>query len=276
MRARRRTTPTRFVHVKVPAPPEQHRDRLAAWGVFGSVVVHGAIWALIVMAAARPKVIEESTPIEIAVVEKEKPPPPPPPPPEEKKEEPKKPDPPKVVKKAVPVPKEAPPPPPKQEELPPPPNEPPPPDAKPQAPIMIGISMSSTTTAGGFAAPVGNTLYGSAPKVAPNPTDVKPYTSPTGRYVPPAKVTRLPELVADVKAEYPPEARKLDLEGQVVLRLTIGADGKVEKATLIKGAGHGFDEAALKAVERFRFKPGTEGDEPIVTEITYTYTFILE
>ncbi|MBI5544306.1 MAG: TonB family protein [Deltaproteobacteria bacterium] len=216
--------------------------------------------------------------MEFEVVAKPPPPPPPPPEPEKPKEEPKKVEPPKVAKvKLPPPPPDAPPPPPKHEEAPPPPNDTPPPDAKPQAPVMIGISMSSTTTAGGFAAPVGNTLYGTAPKVAPKPDEVKPYAPPPGgRYVPPFKVTRLPELDKDFKAPYPEEARKLGLEGQVVLRLTVDAEGKVASAVVIKGGGNGFDEAALDAVKRFRFKPGTQGEERVATEITYTYTFLLD
>jgi protein TonB len=186
-----------------------------------------------------------------------------------------------VAKVVKPPPPKEPPPAPKEEMPPPPPNEPPPPDAKPQAPVMIGVTMSSTTAAGGFAAPVGNTLYGQAPKVAPKPEEVKPYAAPVtapppgGRYVPPYKVTKLPELVSEVKAEYPDEARKQGLEGQVLLRLTIDATGKVTKAVIIKGAGSGFDERALEASKRFKFKPGMEGDEAVTTEITYTYTFEL-
>jgi len=141
---------------------------------------------------------------------------------------------------------------------------------------MIGISMSSTTSAGSFAAPVGNTLYGNAPTVASDPAEVRTYASPTGRYVPPYKVTKLPEILREVKADYPEEARKLGLEGQVMLRLTIDATGKVVRARVIKKAGNGFDEAALEAVRKFAFKPGTEGGEPVVTELTYTYTFLLD
>ena len=89
-------------------------------------------------------------------------------------------------------------------------------------------------------------------------------------------MTKLPEILADFKASYPEEARKLGLEGQVILRLSVDSTGKVAKAAIIKGSGHGFDEAALDAVKRFRFKPGTEGDEAIATEITYTYTFLLD
>ncbi len=277
MRARKRPALTRVVHVeKLPEPVKPGSRLVQALALLGSIGFHIGLGLLIVLVAAVQAMLPapSSRSIEIAVVEKEKPPPPPEPP---KPEEPKKIEAPKVVKKVVvPLPKDAPPPPPKAPDLPPPPNEPPPPEAKPQAPIMIGISMSSTTTAGGFAAPVGNTLYGQAPTVAPSPSDVKPYSSPTGRYVPPAKVTRIPELVSEVKPEYPAEARKQALEGQVVLRLTIDSTGKVSSAKVLKGAGHGFDESALKAIENYKFTPGYEGDEAVTTEITFNVTFILD
>lgn len=269
---------------RLAAPPPAKTRAAQGAGLAGSAALHALLALLIAFEASAPPAPEAQEPVEFEVVQK--PPPPPPPPPEPAPEE-KKPEPPKVVKPkptpkpleqaAPPPPKDAPPPPPElTEELPPPPNDAAPADAPPQAPLMIGISMSSTTTAGSFAAPVGNTLYGSAPTVAPKPEEVKPYASPTGRYVPRYKVTKLPELSREVKAKYPEEARKLGIEGQVILELTIDATGKVAEARLVKRAGHGFDEAALEAVRRFVFKPGTEGGEPIVTEITYTYTFQLD
>jgi protein TonB len=256
------------------AAPKPTSPAQSVLGLLGSAAVHATLVLVILAAAIAPKHIEAQTPVEIDVVETPKPPPPPPPP---KKEEPKK-EPPKLAKVIpIPIPKDAPPPPPKVEQAPPPPNEPPPPDAKPNAPVMIGISMTSTTTGGAFAAPVGNTLYGVAPRVAPKPEEVKPYAPPPGkRYVPPYKVTRLPEVLSEFKATYPEEARKLGIEGQVVLRITVDADGKVVKAAVIKGTGHGLDEAALEAIKHFRFKPGLEGEETVATEITYTYTFLLD
>ncbi|MGC4121598.1 MAG: TonB family protein [Myxococcales bacterium] len=266
------------VHIEAPRPTPL--PLIAILGMIGSGLVHFVIVLLIIDAALHPKKIEQQTPVEFEVVTKP-PPPPPPPPPEPPKEE-KKPDPPKVAKVFTPPPppKEAPPPP--KGMPPPPPNEPPPPEAKPQAPVMIGVTMSSTTSAGGFAAPVGNTLYGSAPKVAPKPEEVKPYAAPVtapppgGRYVPPYKVTKVPEPVGECKGVYPEEARKLGIEGQVVLRIRVDSTGNVVKAAVVKALGYGFDESAVAAITKCRFKPGTEGDEAIATEITYTFTFLLD
>ena len=268
-------------YAKLPAPPQPTTGAKEGLGALGTLLVHLAIAALIFTAATLPKEKKQQISVEVEMVETPKPKPPEPPKvEEEKKPEPVKPPPrpPRLARNLPPAPKDAPPPPPELKELPPPPpNEKPPPDAKPNAPVMIGVSLSSTTSSGGFSAPVGNTLYGNTPRTAPHPQDVQAYAPPPGqRYVPPYKVSTLPELAQEVKASYPEEARKQGLEGQVVLRLTIEATGKVAVAKVVKGAGNGFDEAALEAVRRFRFRPGTEGGEPIATEITYTYTFLLD
>ncbi len=259
---------------KVARPGRPSRTAPGIAGLFGALLVHGGLLLLVLTAKPRSLAVEPAEPVELTVVEREAPKPPPPPEPQEKEPEP----PPKLLRpkpKNLPVPpREAPPP--VKEDLPPPPNDDPPKDAKPQAPVTIGISMSSTTTAGGFAAPVGNSLYGSAPRVATRPEDVAPYASPNGRYVPPHQVTELPVLLTEVRPAYPEEARKLGLEGQVIVRVTVDASGKVASAKIIKGIGHGFDESALEAIKRDRFKPGTYGGEAITTEITYTMTFVID
>ncbi|MDR0965807.1 MAG: TonB family protein [Myxococcales bacterium] len=147
--------------------------------------------------------------------------------------------------------------------------------------------MSSTSAAGGFAAPVGNTLYGAAPKVATDPKAVQPYAAPDGRYappappaegryVPPARVTTLPKVTHKVSGNYPEAARRAGIEGQVVLRLRIGAQGQVLSARVLESAGHGFDEAALAAMKQFRFQPGTVDGAAIATDITYTFMFLMD
>ncbi|HEX9104129.1 MAG TPA: energy transducer TonB, partial [Polyangia bacterium] len=56
--------------------------------------------------------------------------------------------------------------------------------------------------------------------------------------------------------DYPWRARLLDKEGMVRLRVVLGSDGRVQSATVVQGAGYGFDETAVDAVKtRCRFTP---------------------
>jgi TonB family protein len=55
---------------------------------------------------------------------------------------------------------------------------------------------------------------------------------------------------------YPAHAREQGLEGSVVLRLDIASDGSVSRVTVRVSSGYApFDEAAERAVRKWRFRP---------------------
>lgn len=198
--------------------------------------------------------------------------PPPPPPPKVEEPEPPKPlDPPKPKPKPV-VKVDTPKPP---EDVPPPPNEAPPPETpqKP-VPIVVGVTMSSTTAGGSFAVQVGNTTYGKAADTVVDPSQVKAYSAP--KYAPPGSADSEPELMGEVKIPYPPEAQKSEIEGSVRLKVTLSAAGQVENVVVISGPGYGLNEAARDALRRFRFKPAMKGGEAVGYTFIYTYTFLLD
>jgi len=189
------------------------------------------------------------------------PPPPPPPPPEQPKL-----DPPKLARVKVARPEKPPP----VEEA-PPPDEPPPAAPPKQPPLVVGISMSSTTTAGSFAAPVGNTRYGKIGEKAQDASQVQPRP----RYVPVYQVDRVPQFAIEVKIPYPDEAKRAGIYGQVVMSVRIGASGDVLSVKVLSGPGYGLDEAAADAVRRSKWRPAMKNGEPVETEIKYAYTFEL-
>jgi TonB family protein len=84
---------------------------------------------------------------------------------------------------------------------------------------------------------------------------------------------RVPELERFVEAEYPAEARAQGLEADVVLSLDIDEQGQVTRASVTTPAGHGFDEAAIQAAEKFVFRPARRGDKPVKARILYRYSF---
>lgn len=54
---------------------------------------------------------------------------------------------------------------------------------------------------------------------------------------------------------YPPSARRFSREGQVLLRLSIDDSGRLLKVSVLEGAGFGFTESAVSAIERSTYKP---------------------
>ncbi len=98
---------------------------------------------------------------------------------------------------------------------------------------------------------------------APSPAPATPPAPPPAPPAPPAKV-ELPRSDADhlnnPVPPYPPVSKRLGEEGTAVVRIFVGADGLPQKAELRTSSGHErLDSAALAAVMKWRFKPGTRG-----------------
>ena len=79
-----------------------------------------------------------------------------------------------------------------------------------------------------------------------------------------------------VRASYPPMALRMGIEADVVLKIQVDTEGRVIKAEIIKSAGIGFDEEAVRAVRQFRFEPAQKDGKKVPSELTYIYRFRLE
>jgi TonB family protein len=62
---------------------------------------------------------------------------------------------------------------------------------------------------------------------------------------------------------YTDEARGLKLEGEVLLEVTFSANGTLHVNRVVRGLGHGLDEAAIAAANKMRFKPALRSGQPM-------------
>src|SRR5271170_4591617 len=62
---------------------------------------------------------------------------------------------------------------------------------------------------------------------------------------------------------YTDEARSLKLEGEVLLEVMFGANGSLHVNRVVRGLGHGLDEAAIAAANKMRFKPALRMGQPV-------------
>ena len=214
-------------------------------------------------------------PVEMEIVEVA--PPPPEPPPKEPPPAPPEPEPPPPLRPPPPRPPPVKPPPAK---APPPPHEEAAQQPDKPVPIVAGVTLSSTTEAGSFSAPVGNTSYGAMQGPATKPEDVKAYRSAgVGRadsYALPGEVDAEPAVLSEFKPPYPETARKAGIEGTVRLRLWLDAQGKVQQVRVLRKAGYGLDEAAQEAIVRFKFRPARKGGKPVPMSFTFDFHFYLD
>ena len=83
-------------------------------------------------------------------------------------------------------------------------------------------------------------------------------------------------ILSQVGPSYTAEARRNRTEGEVILRLTLSADGTVSDIETIKELPDGLTEQARKAARLTKFVPATRNGSQIDEMKTMTYTFNLD
>ena len=71
------------------------------------------------------------------------------------------------------------------------------------------------------------------------------------------------EIVFKPNPVYTQEARDLKLEGEVLLEVEFSANGQLHVNRVVRGLGHGLDEAAIAAANKMRFKPATRSGQAV-------------
>jgi protein TonB len=93
-----------------------------------------------------------------------------------------------------------------------------------------------------------------------------------------------PDLILPVplpdrpKPEYPSIAIQARIEGRVILRAVIDEEGRVTSIRLLQAPEPdlGFSRAAIDAVSRWRYRPGTHAGRPVAVRLTVAVDFYLE
>lgn len=79
------------------------------------------------------------------------------------------------------------------------------------------------------------------------------------------------------KPEYPPQARRNNWEGAILLELIISPEGKVEKLTVLQSSGYPLlDQAAEKTVKNWRYRPAAKDEVAVAWRTRVRIKFVLE
>lgn len=83
------------------------------------------------------------------------------------------------------------------------------------------------------------------------------------------------EVVSKPAVQYTQEARQLRVQGDVILRVTFTAAGRVVVQGVVHGLGHGLDDEARRVAEQIRFRPATRNGQAVDTTTNITISFQL-
>ena len=208
------------------------------------VLMHLLLAWAIVSGLARKVVDVIKAPIETKIIEEVKPPPPPPP-----------------------------------ENLPPPPKfAPPPPSFVPPPEVVVANPPPAPSI----------TVTREAPPPAP-PVAIAPAHGPVAPPAPPAPPRRAAQpAIANAGAcaptadDYPAAAKRAETTGTTVIQFTVGADGKLASADIVRPSGtsrehKALDRVAVSKLSECTFKPGVdENGKPVGASFRVEYVWKLE
>lgn len=84
------------------------------------------------------------------------------------------------------------------------------------------------------------------------------------------------ETISQEFPPYPADAKKLQLEDQVVIRYTIGKNGRVTEVQILSHANFAsFDTAVLDTVRSWRFRPMIKEGKPVEVTQDLGFNFVL-
>ncbi len=108
--------------------------------------------------------------------------------------------------------------------------------------------------------------FGDADVPAPPTVQSRPAAQATAKIVP-------AEILSKPTPIYTEEARAKRIEGEVLLEVVLEASGKLRVLKIVRGLGHGLDDAAVNAALQIRFKPalkdGLPSDSTAVVHIIF-------
>lgn len=130
----------------------------------------------------------------------------------------------------------------------------------------------------------GNTNSREKPRAAETPTEITPVgfdrartpQKVAGSPAPPPAPKIIPvEVLSKPTPIYTEEARKLRIEGDVLLEVEFTSTGAVRVLRIVRGLGHGLDEAATQAAQQIRFKPAQDQGRAVDSRATVNIVFRL-
>lgn len=89
-----------------------------------------------------------------------------------------------------------------------------------------------------------------------------------------SQVDNLPQAISRREPVYPYRARQQQINGVVILKFLVSAQGQVQQVSVVQAKPPGiFEDAAIQAVSSWQFKPGILDQVPVSTWMTVPIRF---
>jgi len=90
-----------------------------------------------------------------------------------------------------------------------------------------------------------------------------------------SKLDQTPVPKYQARPQYPFEMRRAGIAGEVLVDFLVDTAGDVQNAYAAKSSQREFEQAAVQAVSKWKFKPGRKGGRDVVTHMQVPIVFTL-
>ena len=91
----------------------------------------------------------------------------------------------------------------------------------------------------------------------------------------PGEGVTTPVAIEQSRPQYTPDALTARVEGIVTLECVVGVDGTVSEGRVVKSLFPSLDDAALRTLQDWKFKPGTKDGKPVPVRVNVEMSFSL-
>jgi protein TonB len=90
-----------------------------------------------------------------------------------------------------------------------------------------------------------------------------------------AALDQRPEARVRINPVYPFEMRRSGLRGDVIVGFIVDSEGNVRDPYIVRSSNPGFEQAAIDAVLKWKFRPGKKGGANVSTRVQQPLAFTL-
>lgn len=148
----------------------------------------------------------------------------------------------------------------------------------PTTPTPVDVPPGPATDGPASSGPAGDGPGPTGPGIVPGPSG--PAVLPGGGdETQPQRLTAemsRPQALRPIQPHYTETARRVGIEGTVILEAIIDEKGNATNVRILRGLPMGLDRAAVEAIQQTPFKPAMMGNRPVKVYFTLTVNFTIQ
>jgi TonB family protein len=140
---------------------------------------------------------------------------------------------------------------------------------------LATLMASTPASSGGTGVPAdrNQVAENSGEQSKPTSADSAAATAPGSKVFDISELDQMPVVRTQKAPVYPAALRKAGVKGEVIVSWVLDEQGNVGGVKIFSSTDHGFDQAAMEAVQQWTFSPGKKDGKPVNVRMSVPIVF---